>query len=452
MLGLVLMSEKNRFIIGEINYKGKQFEDLLIIPNDTPEFTEAETTPLDFSLDFDYLYSTPYPANYNYGVIYNQLQDDLIVHDIINKKVFVYKTETITQYNNTSSGISNGGTKYHFNYETVSYEYTQTGNVNIAYPLERIISAPDVTKTIVKDVGSYQSFNVIIKTYSELDRTYKNELYFKLNKTNGLLSYNYKKFNYTPIVNSSVVIGSDYNVTKFAITNNTPTLETSTNIKEIIISSDAKIDETSILHDEMYKENTRYSIAYNVFGDYEKLTSSQYHEINGDNRYVLLNNSLICSYHNNSLLRTNTTLENITYNPRYDRNSIHRPFTELYHNINNIKNTSVITKLKGINDISTVSPSEIANFYLNSAGLNHQTLGTSHLLFQLDFTNDLFVNVAYLIGLKNANNLTQEMKTKLLAETEKLKAEFNKNGVTYSPERYALESKETINSPTLEIG
>jgi len=65
-------------------------------------------------------------------------------------------------------------------------------------------------------------------------------------------------------------------------------------------------------------------------------------------------------------------------------------------------------------------------------------LGTAHLLFQLDFTNDLFVNVAYLIGLKNANNLTQEMKTKLLAETEKLKAEFNKNGVTYSPERYAL--------------
>ena len=40
------------------------------------------------------------------------------------------------------------------------------------------------------------------------------------------------------------------------------------------------------------------------------------------------------------------------------------------------------------------------------------------------------MNVAYLIGLKNANKLTQEMKTKLLAETEKLKAEFNKNGVS----------------------
>ena len=79
-------------------------------------------------------------------------------------------------------------------------------------------------------------------------------------------------------------------------------------------------------------------------------------------------------------------------------------------------------------------------------------MSTAHLLFQLDFTNDLFVNVAYLIGLKNANNVTQEMKTKLLADTEKLKAEFNKNGVTYSPERYALVSNETINSPTLEIG
>ena len=155
MLGLVLMSEKNRnrFIIGEINYKAKQFQDLLIIPNDTPEFTEAETTPLDFSLDFDYLYSTPYPANYDYGVVYNQLQDDLIVHDIINKKVFVYKTETITKYNNKTSGISNGGTKYHFNYETVSYEYTQTGNVNIAYPLERIISVPPKSPTFVSNVG-----------------------------------------------------------------------------------------------------------------------------------------------------------------------------------------------------------------------------------------------------------------------------------------------------------
>ena len=76
----------------------------------------------------------------------------------------------------------------------------------------------------------------------------------------------------TPIVNSSVLIGSDYKVTNFAITNNTPTLETSTNIKETIISTDAKIDETSILHDELYKANTRYSIAYNVFGE---LTYSQ---------------------------------------------------------------------------------------------------------------------------------------------------------------------------------
>ena len=120
--------------------------------------------------------------------------------------------------------------------------------------------------------------------------------------------------------------------------------------------------------------------------------------------------------------------------------------TELYNEY-----TYVITKLKGVSDINSISADEIANYYLNSAGLNHQTLGNNHLLYQLDFTKDLFINVAYLIGLKNANNLTAEMKTKLLAETEKLKTEFNKNGVIYSPERYALVSKEIMNSPSLEI-
>ena len=49
MLGLVLMSEKNRFIIGEINYKGKQFDDLLIIPN-TPEFTAGTTNASTFDI------------------------------------------------------------------------------------------------------------------------------------------------------------------------------------------------------------------------------------------------------------------------------------------------------------------------------------------------------------------------------------------------------------------
>lgn len=447
------MSKKNKFIIGEINYKGRNYEDLIIIPNDIPEFTEEETTPLDFSLDFDYLYSTPYPVNYNYGVVYNQLQDDLIVHDIRNKKIFVYKTETITRYNNATSGISNGGTKFNFLYGTVSYDYPPQTVVNIAHPIEKIINIPNVTTTIVKDVGSYQNINVIIKTYSELDRTYKNELYFKLNKLGGLVSYRYNNIKYTPIVNNSVIVGNEYNVSSFVITNNTPTIETSTHIKEIIInssSSDVVIDETSVLHDELYKANTRYSIAYNVFGE-ENVGNSQYsNQLQGNVNFVLLNNSTIATKYNNSLLKTNNELENISYNPRHENYSIHRPMTEIFHQ-SNIKTTSVITKLKGVSDINSISADEIANYYLNSAGLNHQTLGNNHLLYQLDFTKDLFINVAYLIGLKNANNLTAEMKTKLLAETEKLKAEFNKNGVIYSPERYALVSKEAMNSPTLVI-
>ena len=444
------MSKKNKFIIGEINYKGRNYEDLIIIPDTIPEFTEEETTPLDFSLDFDYLYSNPYPVNYNYGVVYSQLQDDLIVHDIRNKKIFVYKTETITRYNNVTSGIANGGTRFNFLYDTVSYDYPPQTDVNIAHPIERIINIPNVTTTIVKDVGSYQNTNVIIKTYSELDRTYKNELYFKLNIINGLISYRYNNIKYTPIVNNSVIVGNEYNVSSFVITNNTPTIETAHHIKEFIInssSSDVVIDETSVLHDELYKANTRYSIAYNVFGEYENVGNPQYSkQLRNDDKFVLLNNSTIATNYNNSLLKTNNELENISYNPRHENYSIHRPMTELYN-----KYANVTTKLKGVSDVNSISADEIANYYLNSAGLNHQTLGNNHLLFQLDFTEDLFINVAYLIGLKNANNLTAEMKTKLLAETEKLKTEFNKNGVIYSPERYALVSKEIMNSPSLEI-
>ena len=152
------------------------------------------------------------------------------------------------------------------------------------------------------------------------------------------------------------------------------------------------------------------------------------------------------------MLKTNTTYGNVNYNPRFENNfNIHRPFTELFNTISPIHNTKITTKLKDVTDISTLTPEEIANYYLNSSGLNHQTLGTNHLLFQLDFTKDLFINVAYLIGFKNANNLTHEIKTKLLAETEKLKTEFNKDGVVYSPERYALVSKETMSIPVLEI-
>lgn len=452
-----MSSKKSKFIIGEIKYKGNQYDDLLIIPNKIPEFTEEEVTPLDFSLDFDYLYSNPYPVNYNYGVVYNQLQDDLIVHDIRNKKIFIYKTETITRYNNATSGVSSGGTKFNFLYGTVSYEYPPQTVVNIAHPIEKIINIPNVTTTIVKDVGSYQNTNVIIKTYSELDRTYKNELYFKLNKTNGLFSYTHKKLPYTPVVNNNVIINNNYKLSSFTITNNTPVLETSTNIKEIIIntiSSDIKLDETSKLHDDIYKANTRYSIGYNVYGEYYKLSQNYTYssELNGNNKYLLLNNSSVHLNSNISMLKTDTTYGNVAYNPRFESNfSIHRPFTELYNQISPIHNTKIITKLKGVSDISTLTPQEIANYYLNSSGLNHQTLATTHLLFQMDFTKDLFINVAYLMGFKNANNLTQEMKTKLLAETEKLKVEFNKEGVIYSPERYALVSKETMSNAILKI-
>lgn len=460
-----------QLLIAHLKIKGVDYDDLIKTP-DIPLIRENDVTPIDTRLDFDYLLSDNYPVGYNHGMIYSQLPDSIITLDIIKKRVFKYTGQDVTVYKKPDNQKPQPE-RYHYQYPPIFTAKAPDQNTATAPipQIRQVFTNPNVEKTIPKKKGEYQTLDSIIRTYSELDRTTKDTFLLRYSKFNNPINLHYQinhPTNKTEITIKKLT--KEYKVLNFEIrlSNNKVIITNETkNIVINIFDNTFKSygDEISPSYDKTYQENLKpYANGFYIWnnGSQNKLieipdmlytTQSTNRKLDvyvetyrvidvylQDNRYTENNyspsiTSVLYQYQPTiSLIANPNDKPNdiVTYDINLD-DSVTKEFLNTDFNTLKTDETNIYNKMMAYNQ-----------HLLENVGLRHMTTKVNHGLYTLDFTVNTWINLASMIGIKNASSMNSEKMKEILEHLKPTKDKLLSDGMSYDVDRQQLQKVETI--------